>query len=52
MKRLNLVIEDELDEQFRIAAFKKWGLRKGSIQKAGEEALKMWIDAQNKNLGS
>ncbi len=48
MARINLVISDELDEQFRNAVFKKMGLRKGALQKAAEEALKMWIEAQNK----
>jgi hypothetical protein len=48
MARINLVIDDELDKRFRSAVFKKTGLRKGDIQKAAQEALKMWIEAQNK----
>ena len=48
MARINLVIDNELDDQFRSAVFKKMGLRKGALQKAAEEALRMWIEAQNK----
>jgi hypothetical protein len=48
MKRLNLVIEDELDEQFRSEVAKRMGFKKGNLQKAGAEALKMWIEASNK----
>lgn len=48
MARINLVISDELDKQFRSAVFEKMGLRKGDIQKAAQEALRMWIEAQNK----
>lgn len=48
MARINLVISNEVDEQFRSAVFKKMGFRKGALQKAAEEALKMWIEAQNK----
>ncbi len=45
MKRLNLVIDDELDEQFRREVAKRMSTRKGNLQKAGAEALKMWIEA-------
>jgi hypothetical protein len=48
MARINLVIDNELDEQFRSAVFKRMGLRKGSLQKAAEEALRMWTETQNK----
>ena len=41
--RLNLTISGELNEQFREAVFKRFGLRKGDIQRAVEEAIKLWI---------
>jgi hypothetical protein len=41
--RLNLTISRELNEQFREAVFKRLGLRKGDIQRATEEAIKLWI---------
>lgn len=49
MARLNLVIDDELDEQFRNEVVKRMGFKKGNLQKAGAEALKMWIEA-SKNI--
>jgi hypothetical protein len=48
MARINLVIDDELDEQFRSEVAKRLGMRKGNIQKAGEEAIRMWIESPNK----
>jgi hypothetical protein len=48
MARINLVIDDELDEQFRNAVAKRKGMRKGNLQKAAEEALRMWIEVSNK----
>lgn len=43
MGKLNLTIEDGTEGKFREAAFKKFGYRKGSLQKAVEEALNEWI---------
>jgi hypothetical protein len=41
--RLNLTISKDLNEQFRKAVFDRFGLHKGDIQRAIEEALKLWI---------
>lgn len=41
--RLNLTISRQLNEQFRKAVFDRYGLRKGDIQRAVEEAIKLWI---------
>jgi hypothetical protein len=41
--RLNLTISKQLNEQFRKAVFDRYGLRKGDIQRAVEEAIKLWI---------
>jgi len=43
MGRLNLAVQDKLERSFRRAAFRKLGYRKGSLQKAVEEALQEWI---------
>ena len=43
MARLNLVIDNELDEQFRNEVAKRMGFKKGNLQKAAEEALRMWL---------
>jgi hypothetical protein len=41
--RLNITVSRELNEQFRKAVFDRFGLRKGDIQRAVEEAIKLWI---------
>lgn len=48
MARIILTIDDELDKQFRSEIAKRLGMKKGHIQKAAEEAIKMWIEAPNK----
>jgi hypothetical protein len=47
-KRLNLVLEEDVEERFRKAVFEKYGMKKGNIQIAVEEALREWIDRQGK----
>ncbi len=46
MARINLVIDDELDEQFRREVAARLGMKKGNIKIAIEEAMKMWIKAK------
>jgi hypothetical protein len=36
-------MSDELENNFRNTVFKKFGLKKGNITKATEEALTEWI---------
>lgn len=43
MGKINLVVSDELEKQFREAVFKKYGMKQGNITKATEEALQDWI---------
>ena len=44
--KLNLVISIELEQQFRETIFKKYGMKRGNITKAIEEAIKDWIEKQ------
>jgi hypothetical protein len=46
MARINLVIDDELDDQFRREVATRLGMKKGNIKIAIEEAMKMWIKAK------
>ena len=43
MARINLVINDSLDDKFRKTVAERLGMRKGNIQKAIEEAIQLWI---------
>jgi len=42
--KINLIISDELEKNFRNAVFKRYGLKRGNISKAIEEALNDWIE--------
>ena len=43
MGKMNIVLDDELEKEFREAVFKRKGMRKGNISKALEDAIKQWI---------
>lgn len=47
MARLNLVIDDEIDKQFREEIQKRIGMKKGNIKIAMEEAMKDWVKKGN-----
>ena len=42
-KKITVLVNDKLDERFRRAVFEKKGLHRGSMTKAVEEAMLMWI---------
>ena len=42
-KKITVLVNDKLDERFRRAVFERKGLHRGSITKAVEEAMLMWI---------
>ena len=43
MGRLNLVIPDKLEKQFREEVFKRYGMKKGNMSEALQDAIKEWI---------
>jgi hypothetical protein len=43
MARLDMTVENNLDKRFRAAVYKKYGMKKGSIKKAVEEAILLWL---------
>ncbi len=45
---LKFEMEKELEHKFREAAMRKYGYKKGSLQKATKEALSYWVH-QNSN---
>lgn len=48
MGRINIIIPDDLENKLRREIAKRFGLRKGNIQRAMEEAIKMWIKKDEK----
>ncbi len=44
---LKVELEKELEHKFREAAMKRYGYRKGSLQKASKEALSSWVSQQS-----
>ncbi|MEM0372874.1 MAG: hypothetical protein QXO69_03510 [archaeon] len=43
MGRINFVIPDELEKQFKEEVFRKYGMKKGNISTALQEAVKQWL---------
>jgi hypothetical protein len=48
MGKMNIVLEDELEKQFRKTVFERKGMKKGNISIALEEAIKCWIKQPTK----
>lgn len=44
MGRLVIVVSDELEQKFREEVYKRYGMKKGNLTKALEEALIDWIN--------
>jgi len=43
MGQMTFIVNDDLDVKFRKAVAKKFGLKKGNMQKAYDEALNLFI---------
>jgi hypothetical protein len=44
MARVNLLLSDELEKEFRQKVFERYGMKKGNIAKAIEEAITEWVE--------
>jgi len=44
MGKMNIVLDDELEKEFRKVVFERKGMKKGNISEALEEAIKQWIE--------
>ena len=44
MGRMYVILPDDLEEQFRKEVFNRFGMKKGNITIAIEEAIRNWID--------
>ena len=48
MGKMNIVLDDKLEERFRKAVFEAKGMKKGNISEALEESVYKWINEQEK----
>ena len=48
MGRINIILSDDLEKEFREEVFKRMGMKKGNITLATEEAIRAWIAEQRK----
>jgi len=46
MGKLTLTLNDELEKRFRDEIYKRFGMKKGNIQTAIEEAIEFWIKSK------
>ena len=44
MARLNVSVPDDLDRKFRKEIGRRYGMKKGNLQKAVAEAIALWIE--------
>jgi hypothetical protein len=51
VKKLTVLIDDKLDEEFRETVFKKKGMHRGNITEAIEEAIDLWIEKETEEKG-
>lgn len=49
MARLVLTISDELEQKFREEVYRRYGMKKGNLKKAIEEAIEDWINRRQSN---
>lgn len=52
MAKMNIVLTDEKEKQFREAVFRAKGMKKGNISEAIDEAIDLWIDRMEKKEAS
>jgi metal-responsive CopG/Arc/MetJ family transcriptional regulator len=43
MGRIVLTIPDDLEQKFRNAVFRRYGMRRGNLTKAVKEAIEQWV---------
>jgi len=48
MGKINISLDDEVEEKFRKAIYQRMGMKKGNISIALEEAIEHWIKTYNK----
>ena len=49
MGKINIALDDNVEEKFRKAVYQRMGMKKGNISKALEEAIEHWIKTYEKD---
>lgn len=44
MGRIDVILSDELEKKFRNKVFKNFGMKRGNITTAIQEAIEQWIE--------
>jgi len=48
MGRIDVILPDDLEEEFRMEVAKELGMRRGNLTLALQEAVRLWIEARRK----
>ncbi len=48
MGRIDIILPDELEKKFREEVFKNYGMKKGNITLAVEDAVQDWVKKKKK----
>lgn len=43
MGRVDIILPDDLEAQFREEVFKRFGMKRGNLTKAIQEAIRQWM---------
>jgi len=43
MGRIDVILDDELERKFREEVFKRYGMKKGNLTEALQEAINVWL---------
>jgi metal-responsive CopG/Arc/MetJ family transcriptional regulator len=48
MGRIDIILPDDLEQEFRAEVAKELGMRRGNLTLAIQEAIRLWIDTRRK----
>jgi len=49
MGRIDVELPDQLEKEFRLEVGKRFGMKKGNLSKAIEQAIRQWVE--NRDIG-
>ncbi len=48
MGRVDVILKDDLEKEFRMEVAKSLGMKKGNLTVAIEDAIRKWVEAERK----